>query len=79
MPRRYISKADVRRKQRLAEAIVAPDRCRAVLLLGKCRSVIVADDPGELLKLRAQVWRLHMDRRLSRSETRDQLHTYPAR
>jgi hypothetical protein len=71
MKRRYISRADARRKQRWADSVVAPDRSRAVLLLGKTRSVLVADDPGELLKLRAQVWRLHMDRRINRSETRD--------
>jgi hypothetical protein len=39
-------------------------------LTGNCRSVLVADDPGELLKLRAFVYNLHMERRINRSEAR---------
>jgi hypothetical protein len=70
MKRRYDPKAEARRRRlRMAEALCAEDRCRAVLLHGNCRSVLVADDPAELLKLRALVWKLHMERRISRSET----------
>jgi hypothetical protein len=62
---------DYKRRQRLAEAIVAPDRKRCVLLLGKTRSVLTADTDADLLRLRKSVTHLYFDRRINRSETRD--------
>jgi hypothetical protein len=62
---------DYKRRQRLAQAIVAPDRCRAVLHLGNRRSVLIADDEAELLRLRRTVSDLHFAGRLGhRGETR---------
>jgi len=62
---------DYKRRQRLAEAIVAPDRPRCVLHLGNRRSVLIADDEADLLRLRRTVTELHFRGHLGhRGETR---------
>jgi hypothetical protein len=70
MPRSRVDESR-RRRLRMAEALCAEDRCQTVLMLGRTRSVLTADDPAELLRLRRVVTGLYYDRRISRSETRD--------